>query len=59
MAKKPSKKSKSQGRKPKGAVLAKTKKALCDIEREAIHLKMEEYSYQQVLGNISKVRNIQ
>ena len=58
MAKKPSKKSKSRGRKPKGTVSTKTRKTPYDIARNAIYLKMEEDSYQQVLGNVSKSCNI-
>ena len=40
-------------------VSIKTKKILYDIACGAIHLKMEEESYQQVLGNVSKSCNIQ
>ena len=43
----------------KGRLLTKSKKSPYDIACDAIHLKMEEDSCQQVLGNVSKLHNIQ
>ena len=52
------KKSKGQGRKPKGTVSTKQEKTPYDLVCEALTLKMNEDSYQQVIGTIDKSRNI-
>ncbi len=52
IAKKPSKKNKSQGCKPKGTVSPN------DTSCDAIYLKIGQDSYQQVLGNVNVSRNI-
>ena len=54
MAKKPSKKSKSRGRKPKETVSPKPNDTSCD----AICLKIGQDAYQQVLGDVNASRTI-
>ena len=53
------KKIKGRGSKPKGTVSTKPRETTYDIGYDAIHKRLKEDSYQQVIGNIDKSHNVQ
>ena len=53
------KKRKGRGREPKGTVSSKQENTPYDLACEALSLKWEEDSYQQVIETLDKSRNIQ